>query len=157
MQINQVFVANTIVKESSKITDFVQMTPVLEYLEKILADDALISCSVDYDDEFVKYEDVEVNLGRLNGKLVFTISKDRVLLPHHEVSFVPYLAEDGSPQLQISVPPGCVDRIGMDILEKHYNDNLEFVQVMLGHFALFADLNSKDELKEFIETERTYH
>lgn len=157
MQINQVFVANTIVKESSGITDFVQMTPVLEYLEKILADDALISCSVDYDDEFVKYEDVEVNLGRLNGKLVFTISKDRVLLPHHEVSFVPYLAEDGSPQLQISVPPGCIDRIGMDNLEKHYNDNLEFVQVMLGHFALFADLNSKDELKEFIETTRTYH
>ena len=157
MQIQQVFIANTVVKASDEITDFTAMTPVIEYLNKVLLDDGLMSCSVDYDDEDVKYENVDVSLGRMKGCLVFTISKDHVLLPHHEVSFVPYLAEDGLPQLQISVPPGSIEKIGMEALEKYYNDHLEFVQVMLGHFALFADLNSKNELKEFIETTRTYH
>ena len=157
MQIQQVFVANTIVKESDEIVDFTAMTPVLQYLEKVIPNDGLMSCVVDYDDDDVKYEEVDVNLGRMSGKLVFTVSKNHTLLPQHEISFVPYLAEDGQPQLQISVPPGCIEKIGMETLEKHYNDHLEFVQVMLGHFALFADLNSKNELKEFIETTRTYH
>ena len=151
MQIQQVFVANTIVKESDEIVDFTAMTPVLTYLEKVIPNDGLMSCVVDYDDDDVKYEEVDVNLGRMNGKLVFTVSKDRILLPQHEISFVPYLTEDGVPQLMISVPPG------METLEKHYNDHLEFVQVMLGHLALSADLKSKNELKEFIETTRTYH
>lgn len=157
MQIQQVFVANTIVKESDEIVDFTAMTPVLTYLEKVIPDDGLMSCVVDYDDEDIKYIGVDVNLGRMNGKLVFTVSKDRILLPQHEISFVPYLTEEGAPQLLISVPPGRIEKIGMEALEKYYNDHLEFVQVMLGHFALFADLNSKNELKEFIETTRTYH
>lgn len=157
MQIQQVFVSNNIIKESDEIIDFTAMTPVLTYLEKVIPADGLMSCVMDYDDECVKYEDVDVNLGRMNGKLVFTLSKDHTLLPQHEMSFVPYLTEDGSPQLQISVPPGRIEQIGLEVLEKHYEDHLELVQVMLGHFALFADLNSKNELKEFIETTRTYH
>ena len=63
MQIQQVFVANTIVKESDEIVDFTAMTPVLTYLEKVIPDDVLMSCVVDYDDEDIKYTGVDINLG----------------------------------------------------------------------------------------------
>lgn len=156
MIIQNVFVSNNIKHESSGITDFNHMSPVIEYLTNIMPDDSLMSATISYKDEDVDYTDIDVAVGKISGRLVLSISKNKMLLPHPDVSFVPLLV-DGDPELKVAVAPEKMESIGMDKLQVYYNTHLEFVQVMLGHFAWFAELNSKDELKEFIEEQRVYH
>lgn len=156
MIIQNVFVSNNIKHESSGITDFNSMVPVIEYLSSIMPEDSIMSANISYDDADVNYKEIDVAIGKIHDRLVVSISKNKVLLPHPDVSFVP-LVVDGEPELKVAIAPEKMEMIGMDKLQAYYESHLEIIQVILGHFAWFAELNSKDELKEFIEENRVYH
>lgn len=156
MIIQNVFVSNNIKHESSGITDFNSMVPVIEYLSSIMPEDSIMSANISYDDADVNYKEIDVAIGKIHDRLVVSISKNKVLLPHPDVSFVP-LVVGGEPELKVAIAPEKMEMIGMDKLQAYYESHLEIIQVILGHFAWFAELNSKDELKEFIEENRVYH
>lgn len=156
VELSEVYVSNNILKESSGLTDFTDLVPNLEYLLKVMPDSSLLRCIIDYEDEFVSYKQVEASLGMIDGSMLMTLSKDGQLVPLPSVSFPVYLV-DGNPVLQVAVPPGGIEQVGLEQLERLYNDHVDFAGYLINHFAWFAELNSKDELKGFVEERRTYH